>query len=447
MLNKPTVLLSLIAPVAIGAGNVVAQERPNVLVILGDDCSYSDLGCYGAVNNLTPNIDKLATEGVLFNQAYNSASMSTPTRHCLYTGMYPIKNGGYANHSRIDDGVKSMPHYMGDLGYRVGLAGKWHIQPVKSFPFEEVPGFRKNCVHEDPSYTLDGVDEFINRDSDQPFCLVLASINPHAPWTGGDESKIDRDKLILPPHFIDTPDTRDNYARYLAEITLLDNEVGDMIKLLKESDLYDNTIIFFLSEQGTKLAGAKWTNWNAGIKAGMIVRWPGHTKAGVKSDAIVQYEDVLATLIEIGGGERPHAIDGYSIAGVLDGKTKSHRNYAFALHTNVPEGPSYPIRTVVDGRYKLLHNLNYKEPYIVKHIVNQQWFEEWREKAKVDERARFILERYENRPEFELYDLKKDPFELNNLYGKSHDKKADELKKALNGWMIDQGDMGLETDK
>lgn len=183
------ILLPLLAPLVAGcAQKARATEkqdpaRPNILLIVADDVSYYDLGCYGAVNNQTSNIDRLAREGMQFTSAFNSSSMSTPTRHSLYTGMYPMKNGGYANHSAVREDVLTMPVYLRQLGYRVGLAGKWHIRPEYIFSFESVPGFKKNCLNPDPSYTLDGVREFINRSEEQPFCLVLASINAHLPWT------------------------------------------------------------------------------------------------------------------------------------------------------------------------------------------------------------------------------------------------------------------------
>ena len=107
----------------------------------------------------------------------------------------------------------------------------------------------------------------------QPFCLVLASINSHAPWTGGDASVFDRKKLQLPPQFIDTEVTREYYARYLAEVGLLDQQVGDAMQILKEKNLLQNTLVIFISEQGTQFAGAKWTNWSAGVKSAMVASW------------------------------------------------------------------------------------------------------------------------------------------------------------------------------
>ena len=238
-------MLGGFAAAALTGQQAAAQKRPNMVVILADDCSWYDIGCYGAVNNRTPHIDSLARAGMRFTNAWNSVSTSVPTRHCLYTGMYPIRNGGHYNLSAIREGVETMPVRLARLGYRVGLAGKWHIHPKEAFPFERVPGFAVNCLTKDPSHTMKGVEEFISRDREEPFCLVVASVNPHVPWTGGDPSKFDLGKLVLPPHFVDTPQTRKSYAAYLAEIDLLDREVGDVVRVLRERELLDDTPVSY----------------------------------------------------------------------------------------------------------------------------------------------------------------------------------------------------------
>lgn len=445
-MEKSAISMCLLGGLSIGTCMAQVPSKPNILLIVADDCSYYDIGCFGAVNNKTPNIDALARQGVKFNSAYNSVSMSTPTRHCLYTGMYPMHHGGYANHSQVNADVQSLPTYLSNLGYRVGLAGKWHIRPVANFPFEKVPGFPEGCTSPNASYKTDGIEKFMERDSSQPFCLVLASINPHAPWTGGDASVFDRKKLQLPPQFVDTEETREAYARYLAEIGLLDQQVGDAMQILKEKDLLKNTLVIFISEQGTQFAGAKWTNWSAGVKSAMIASWQGVTKPGTETLAIVQYEDILPTFIEVAGGKVPEVIDGKSFVGVLQGKEKKHHKYAYHVHNNVPEGPAYPIRSISDGKYRLIWNLTPEKPYVEKHIEKAAWYLSW--KAQDSDRAHKVLNRFKNRPEYELYDIKKDPYELNNLAdNKKYSKKKAELTMELEKWMKQQKDTGIDKDK
>lgn len=420
--------------------------QPNMVIILADDLSYYDIGAYGAKNIETPNIDKLAEEGVKFNNAFNSATMCTPSRHSLLTGLYPIKHGGYANHSQVKEGVKSMPHYLKSLGYRVGLTGKWHIAPNESFPFERIPGFQSKSIATDVTYSLKGVEEFINKE--EPFCMVVASVNPHGPWTAGNPDEFDPDQLELPPHLIDTETIRSSYVNYLAEVKLLDEEVGDIISLLKKNGLYDNTVILFLSEQGSQFAGNKWTVWNPGVKAGVIAVWQNHIKAGTESDAIIQYEDVLPTFIDLAGGGEVKGLDGISFTDVLLEEKETHRKFAYGVHNNIPEGPAYPIRSITDGNYKLIHNLTPDAIYSEKHIEKEDWFLSWKEKAGDDIQAASLLHRFKNRPEYEFYNIQEDPFELQNLVNLPHHKNTiEQMNRALEEWMEDQGDLGSLMDK
>jgi len=112
------------------------NEKPNILLILADDLSWFDIGCYGSKDVKTPHIDKLASEGMLFSSVFTGTAMCSPTRQQLYTGLFPVRNGAMANHSKVKPGTKSMVHHLSDLGYKVSLYGKKHIGPVASFPFE-----------------------------------------------------------------------------------------------------------------------------------------------------------------------------------------------------------------------------------------------------------------------------------------------------------------------
>ena len=441
-----TLMLGGLAAIGAAGQDAAAADRDNLVLIVADDCGWYDIGCFGAKNNRTPNIDAIAAKGIKFNNAFNSVSTSVPTRHCLYTGMYPIHNGGHYNLSAISDGVKTMPVRLSELGYRVGLAGKCHIQPKEAFPFEKVPGFPVNCLTKDPKHTMDGIEEFISRDDSRPFCLVVASTCPHVPWTGGDPSKYDPDSLVLPPHFADTPELRKNYTKYLAEMDVLDQEVGDVLKALEERGLMDNTMVVFVSEQGSQLTGGKWTNWSAGVKSAMVARWDGHIVPGTETDAIVQYEDILPTFMEIAGGKPGKTdMDGRSIVKLLEGDKDSHRKYAFHLHNNYPSGPVYPIRAVSDGRFRLIWNMTPDKRMVAKNMENEPWLKEWR--ASDDPDVRRIVDRWYTRPEFELYDTAADPWEMDNIADKPQYRKTREkLLKELKKWMSQQHDSGIAAD-
>ncbi|HEY0771369.1 MAG TPA: sulfatase/phosphatase domain-containing protein, partial [Sphingobacteriaceae bacterium] len=277
------------------------------------------------------------------------------------------------------------------------------------------------------------------------------SNNPHAPWTVGDPSEFNPDKLTLPAHWVDTKLTRTEFCKYLAEVRQLDDQVGKIMNLLKETGQDKNTIVIFLGEQGPQFMGGKWTVWDNGAKSSMIVRWPGNVKPKTETSAIVQYEDITPTLIDIVGGKSIPGLDGRSFAGVLEGKSTSHRDYAYIIHNNIPEGPAYPSRAIRDGRYKLINNLMPDKSYYIKYMMNTErenlaWTS-WVKKAQQNTAARKLTDRIANRPAVEFYDLEKDPYELNNLASKKEYttliKKYDtQLKK----WMQQQGDPGAALD-
>ena len=435
-----------------------AAGGPNFLVILADDATFSDLPLYGGENVATPRIDELASQGMRFTQAYVNMSMCVPCRSELYTGLYPMRNGACWNHSPVHPGTKSIVHHLGDRGYRVGIAGKVHVTPRGSFPFEMVGGFERGCVKATADHECSGIRKFMTRDDDQPFCLVVALVVPHVVWTVGDPSHFDPAKLKLPPYLADTPQTREDFARYLAEIEVLDQQVGDIVDTLEEAGHDDDTMVLFSSEQGAQFPGCKWTVWDQGVHTAMIVRWPGRVQAGASTDALVQYADVLPTLLDVAGAEDTDGadpaemgFDGSSFLPVLLGEEYVHRQYVYAMHNNVPEGPPYPIRSVRDRHYRYIRNLSPDRLYIERHVMgvdkHNPYWATWMFDAGDDPHTYAMLQRYMKRPAEQLYHTSEDPFELHNLAeDPSYAGIKIRLLQELDRWMQQQGDPGADLD-
>lgn len=425
---------------------------PNFLVIMADDASFHELPLFGGQNIRTPNIDRLAAEGMLLRRAYVAMSMCVPCRAELYTGLYPMRNGVRWNHVGATPGTRSVTHHLGERGYRVGLTGKLHATPRSVFGFEMIDGFEPNCVAETAGYDCTRIKEFMARDPRQPFYLVVALVAPHAPWTVGDRSRFDPAKLRLPPYIVDTPETRAEMVAYYAEYEYMDMQVGEILRALAESGRAQDTLVLYTSEQGGQWPGAKWTNWEAGIHTGMVVRWPGRVVPGTATEALVQYADVLPTFLEAAGGDpRKVDFDGRSFLPVLEGRAAKHRDYVYAMHNNLPEGPPYPIRAVLDARHHYLRNLNPDTLYIEKHVTGRvehgKYWPTWMWASADHPHAYAMVQRYLRRPAEELYDLSADPFELHNL---AADPAFAETKRRLAGeldrWMKAQGDPGAEVD-
>ena len=432
------------AVLSVGACQAFAASagRPNFVFIIADDCTYRDLGCYGG-QAYTPNLNRLAEQGMKFERCFQAAPMCSPTRHNIYTGLYPVKSGAYPNHAFAKDGTKSIVHYLRPYGYRVALSGKRHIAPVEVFPFEY--SGRKNP-------DMQAVDKMFAecREAGTPFCLFACSNEPHSPWNKGDASRYPPEKVRLPPYFVDTPETRRDMSKYLAEITYFDGQVGKILQLLEQHELVDDTVVMVVSEQGSSFAFGKWTCYETGLQSACVVRWPNHVAAGTTSHAMVEYVDILPTFLEAAGVPRPEVLDGESFLPVLLGQRDIHKHHVFGLMTTrgINHGSdTFGIRSVRGERFKYVRNLS-PEVTFQNACTKSKTFRSWVAKAAAgNEAAQERVDRYQHRPAEELFDLRVDPLEWNNL---AEDPalagvKA-RLRRELDAWMVSQGDQGQQTE-
>ena len=420
---------------------------PNLVLFIADDCSYYDLGCYGSADSRTPNIDRFASQGILFTRAYQAAPMSSPTRHCLYTGLWPVHSGAYPNHTRADKGTQSVVHQLHPLGYKVALIGKSHVAPNSVFPWNLYVPSRNGELD------FEALRKFVAdcKSESTPFCVIVASNQPHTPWNKGDASQFDAQKLTLPPMYVDIPKTRQAFTRYLAEINFMDNEFGSMLKVLDNEQVSNNTVVVYLSEQGNSLPFAKWTCYDAGVHSACIVRWPGVVQSGSVSDALVEYVDMVPTFVDIAGGKPTAPMDGVSFKKVLNGSKKEHKQYTFSLQTTrgINQGsPYYGIRSVSDGRYRYIVNLTPEATF--KNVVTEQLplYKKWEEMAaQGDAHAKEVTQKYQHRPAVELYDVSTDPYCQHNLAENADYKEIMvRLDRELKNWMKLCGDEGQATE-
>ena len=434
---------------------------PNFVIFLADDFSFNDLGCWGSPDAKTPHLDKLASQGVKLKRCYTAAPTCSPTRAALFTGLYPVKNGAHPNHSSVKPGTKSLAHFLKPLGYRVGIVGKTMIRPSESFPFdyltsnEQAPksananrrAEKRNKKPDDLDFQA--MEQYITKDDSQPFCLVVASHQPHGPWDRGDASSFKARELTMPPYLIDTPETREERTHYLAEVTFLDAEVGRVLRMLEDAGQEENTLFIFLSEQGAGLPNAKYNLYDPGIRSAAIARWPGKIMAGSENDALMSYVDVVPTLVELAGGESVPGLDGRSFANVLLGRSSEHADYVFAQATSLGVNgvkTPYAIRAVIDDRYKYIWNLNHENEFPCNRDAHGT-ASAWRKLAQTDPDAARRLERFLHRPEIELYDLKADPWEQVNIAGEPENRETlTRLRQQLDNWMMGQGDEGVATE-
>jgi N-sulfoglucosamine sulfohydrolase len=407
-------------------------EKPNIVFILADDMNRDTWGAYGSVNCKTPNIDKLASEGIRFERAYCAVAMCAPFRQELYSGRSPWRTGTLPNHSKSNPETKSIAHYLRPLGYRVALMGKTHIGPRECYPFEYLQDGGNNKEDRNPKF-LRTTHEFITECSKEktPFCLFIASNDSHSPYTTGDRSQYDPESFKIPPYWIDTPELREELVKYYAEISNFDRLVGMIRKELEKQGLWKSTLLMVCSEQGTSLPFAKWTCYDNGLHTGLIAHWPGVAPPGTVVNELVSMADINPTLVEVAGGNLATGdCDGKSVVKLLTGANQGLHSYVYGAFTNCniigSRNRVYPIRVIRNNKFSLIYNPNYdtittntsldralkmlNDPSITANDVASSWVELSREEPSVQA----LIYKLHHRPEYELYNIEKDPFELRN---------------------------------
>jgi uncharacterized sulfatase len=411
--------------------------QPDFLIFTDDDLSSFDINPYGAKDVRTPNFQKLADEGLRFNQAFIASPACAPSRAAMLTGLMPARNGAMANHTYKKEGIASLPPLLSELGYEIAAFGK-----VSHGRGKEVE--RHGFDHSDAKMDRTTIEAWLKRrDSTKPLCLFVGSRSPHVPWPANEGYK--PEDLRLPPNHIDTSHTRDFRARYYTDIEISDSEYGD-VRELAAKYLNKNLLTMMSSDHGSQWPFGKWNLYDAGIKVPFLVSWPGHIKAGTQTDAMISWIDLLPTLIEIAGGDAGNEIDGRSFAKVLSNPEASHRDRIFTIHDNDGRANVYPIRSVRTDRWKYIRNL---QPTWIhsthsyrfrKDDAGAYWWS-WDRAAEVDPAAGAVVQKYHTRPSEELYDLSNDPWELNNLAAlpQMADKLL-QLRAELDDWLVSQDD-------
>lgn len=424
--------------------SLCGADQPNILFIIADDLGPNDTGFIGNPDVRTPALDALAARSALFERMYVASPSCAPSRGAMLSGLMPFRNGAEPNHTYVRDDVRQLPHYLHELGYEVAGLGKIAHGKDKRVGFD----------FEDRDISLQKigmVEDYLNqRKSAKPLLLMVGIKDPHVPWPDEYYPHYDPASLVLPARFIDTPEGRLELARYYTDVERMDRQVAATLAAV-EKHLGADTIIFFTSDHGAQLPHGKWSNYETGVKAPLLVSWPGVVEAGRRSSALISFVDWLPTLIEIAGGVPPETgygvgqIDGRSFVGLLRGETDRHRDYVFSTNSSAAHH-TYPLRSVCDGRYRYIRNVYPELNFTVQtdHNPTAQSFNlwsSWVERARSDPAAAEFVRSYHQRPAEELYDLQADPTEQRNLASDAaHAQTLSELRAVTVEWIRQSGD-------
>jgi len=460
-MSTPSILFVRILLLAFGslvfhAAAAEERARPNILILLGDDIDYDTLGPWGGQAH-TPNLDQLAADGMRFDKTYANVAMCAPFRQEFFSGRSAWRTRAMPNHSRSVAGTKSLPHYLRPLGYKVGLLGKSHIGPQAAYPFDKVGSLPMKEDANELAVKRARAYMTAARNADAPFCLVLASHDAHGPYTHGDVDRYDQVSFELDADVIDTPEYRDELARHFAEVTNLDALLGRLRAVLNEEKLSDNTLVLFSSEQGNTLPFSKWTCFDDGLASGIVAAYPGVIPAGKHSTQMMWIADLAPTLVEAAGGKVDNAdFDGRSQWANFTGGNKRVHDYAYGAFSNCNildnKTRVFPIRSIRDDRYTLIWSprafgeitSNVSLTQALQYLENEgkradaNTAASWvlRRNKQQSARQKNLVHRLHNRPEWALYDRRKDPEELTNLVGNPEfAEQLAMLKTALTLWL------------
>ena len=433
-----------------------AAEK-NIVVVIADDLSPT-LGCYGDMAAVTPNIDRLASDGTLFRYAFATTASCSASRSVVLTGLHNHHNGHYGHlHSYHKFSsfpwVKTLPVLLAKAGYRTARAGKHHNGPEDVYFFEEKIKANSRSTVE----MANNCEAFINAASAKPFFLYYATSDPHrgggiatelphqpnrfgnkpnkGAYPGVKEVFYDPAKVTVPPFLPDTPETRAELAQYYQSTSRVDQGLGRLMEILKKNGKWDNTIVVFTSDHGMAFAGGKTTVYEGGLHVPFVVRNPYQEKRGNINNAMISFVDIVPTLLDFAGGfdakkraakpelatrrgtkKGPYIFHGRSFLPVLAEKNPDGWDVIHASHTFHEIQMYYPMRVVRDRKYKLIWNIAHPLPYPFASDLwaAPSWKAQW-EKGLSANYGKKTVREYIHRPQFELFDISADPNEAVNL--------------------------------
>lgn len=415
---------SLLSAIPAAAALRAQSRPPNFLVIVADDHGWDDLGCYAHPVVKTPNLDRLARDGVRFTHCFTTAPLCSPGRGAVMTGLYPhvsgvtrLVQGDIADEASLSPNIWTFANGLSEIGYENAAARKWHLSTAGA----TAHGFD----HEFPSRAdyLDQSVEFLEKGRDRPFCLYFCPTHTHRPYRNHDDFAYRPEEVAecLPPYLKDTPQVREHYAWYLSETSKMDQEIGRLIAALERTGELDRTVIAFLTDHGPSMHRAKFSLYEWGTHSSLILRGPGISGAGRVDSGLASTIDIAPTLMALAGGAAPSECQGMSLAARLAARSAESRSFVYSEHNERNH-----LTAVRGSRYKLIRNHTREDPLIWQQVIRN-----WQNMGEDTLRQPYPLPR----PAEEFYDLAADPLESRNLIeSPSYGDQVAELRDKLSDW-------------
>jgi uncharacterized sulfatase len=382
------------------------EHKPyNILWIVADDLG-KDLGCYGNKLVQTPNLDKLASESVLFENLHTTTAVCSPSRSGLITGMYPVTLRVHQHRTqfkrKLPDTISPITEYFKEAGYFVTNGGADNKGIGKmDYNFEAKFQEMYEGTHWD------------ERADGQPFFSQMQIFFPHRPFHRDSVNPINPKEVKLPPYYPDHSISRKDWALYLETVQYVDKQVGLIIERLEADGLLKNTIIFFFGDQGRPHVRAKQFLYNSGTNTPLMVRFPKGYKAGTVSNELISNIDIPAASLALANIERPLHMQGRNFI-----SENNNRKYLYTMRDRRDETVDR-IRAVRSKKFKYIKNYYTERPYTQFNTYKETKYptlilmKVMHKEGTLDPIQSRFMDNF--RPAEELYDLDKDPFEINNL--------------------------------
>lgn len=418
------------------------SPRPNILWITHEDSS-PNLGCFGDPNATTPNLDRLASQGARYLNAFSVAGVCAPSRSCLITGIYPVSLGSHHMRSSIQrpEGAECFSQWLREAGYYCTNNVKMDYNfraPKEAWDESSASAHWRNGPEGKPFFSVfnfttthEGKIQAFGPGAEKQVA-ALAPNSLHAP-----------ERLTPPPYYPDTPVVRRQWAHYYDLMTVFDGQAGDILQQLDEDGLAGNTVVVYFSDHGVGLPRAKRWVYDSGIHVPAIIRWPGVIEPGTAERRLISFVDFGPTMLSIAGAPIPDCMQGLPFLGDA---AVAPREAVFSCRDRMDE--RYEIsRSMRESKFHYIRNFETYRPYdqYISYNEAKPVMQEMRkavEEGSADEAQRLFFR--QTKPVEELFDVESDPHEIHNLAGDpAHRQTLERMRAAVERWMIQVDDLGL----
>jgi N-sulfoglucosamine sulfohydrolase len=424
---------------------------PNVLWLITEDMG-PDLGCYGTAQVATPNLDRLASQGVRYTHAYTTSPVCSTSRSAFCTGMYQTSIGAHNHRShrnddyRLPEGVRVITDWLRDAGYFTANVGR-RSRPIVGTGKTDW-NFAYQSQYDKPFDSSDWAD----LKSHQPFYAQVNFSESHRRFTAPKQA--DPAKVVIPSYYPDHPVTRADWAAYLDAVSEADRKIGRVLQQLEAEGLADNTVVIFFGDHGRAMIRSKQWPYDSGLHIPLIIRWPksyplpDRFKPGSVDDRLIASIDITATTLSIAAIEPPRLMQGRPFFGP---DANLNRKYVFAGRDRGDETVDR-IRTVRDDRFRYLRNYYPERPFLQQNLYKERSYPVIAVMRKLLFDNKLTPAQLQlmaaTRPPEELYDLDEDPYETNNLSTDPRYRDTlDRLRAALDTWIVETNDQGRYPER